>query len=684
MTLYMEMRSKAVNKKVAIIFIIVILILGSIGVVRFFTKEDQNTTLTVIEKKWIEDNKNNVIDFATLNNVPIVSNNGSGIFFDFISALEEDTGLEFNKVSYETEDKITAEYSLTKKDELAQNDLLLYQDNYILLTNDNIHYTDVDEIQNLKIGTLKDTTKKLSEYLTGSLNLTYQEYNTAEELFNAIQTNAVNAIALPKLDYLENILSSENMYIAYNITEYKINYVINLGSNDRLNKIITKYLTKWQKDDFQTSFNQSLASNYFNFKEISEKSQTDFRSKRYTFGFVTNAPYDITVGGALKGFDYGIIDNFASTAGIEIDYKQYSSIQNMLKDFEAGKIDIVLDNFSNKLNDTYKTIPIYDSKIAIITDNDTDLVVNNVSSLKDKTVLTIKNSKIAEYLKDNDIKTKEYDNTKDLINNIKAENVAAIDEYTYDYYVRSDLKNFKKLHTLDIENNYGYIAKKSKNINEFLNFYLSFINTKEIMNESYKDLLLEDNNNKNLQLILSSLAIVLLAIAGIITKIIFSKKKDINSKLSKTDKLRYVDSLTSLKNRNYLNDNIEKWDNSEAYPQSVIVIDLNNVAYINDNFGHTEGDKVIIEAASILINHQLSNSEILRTNGNEFLIFVIGHDEKTIVTYIRKLNKEFKELSHGFGAAIGYSMINDEIKTIDDAINEATLDMRSNKEEIKN
>ena len=672
------------NKKVGIIAIIVILILGSIGIVRFFTKEDQNTTLTVIEKKWIEDNKNNVIDFATLNNIPIVSNNGSGIFFDFISALENDTSLEFNKVSYETEDKITAEYSLIKKENLNKNDLLLYQDNYVLLTNDNIYYTDVNEIQNLKIGTLKDTTKKLSEYLTGSLNLTYQEYNTAEELLNAMQAKTVNAIALPKLDYLENILSSENINIAYNITEYKINYVISLGSNERLNKIITKYLNKWKQDDYQTSFNQSLASNYFNFKKVSEKNQTDFRSKRYTFGFVTNAPYDITIGGSLKGFNHDIINDFALSAGIEVDYKQYSSIQNMLKDFESGKIDFALDNFSNKLNNTYKTIPIYDSKIAIITDNAKDLIVSNVSSLKDNTVLTIKNSKIAKYLKDNGIETKEYDNTKDLINNIKAENVAAIDEYAYDYYVRSDLKNFKKLNTIDIENNYGYIAKQNKNLNEFLNFYLSFINTKETINESYKELLLENNNNKNLQLILSSIAIVLLAIAGIITKIIFSKKKDINSKLSKTDKLRYVDSLTSLKNRNYLNDNIEKWDNSEAYPQSVIVIDLNNVAYINDNFGHTEGDKIIIEAASILINHQLSNSEILRTNGNEFLIFVIGHDEKTIVTYIRKLNKEFKELSHGFGAAIGYSMINDEIKTIDDAINEATLDMRNNKDEIKN
>jgi len=141
--------------------------------------------------------------------------------------------------------------------------------------------------------------------------------------------------------------------------------------------------------------------------------------------------------------------------------------------------------------------------------------------------------------------------------------------------------------------------------------------------------------------------------------------------------------MTSLKNRNYLNDNIETWDNSEVYPQSIIVIDLNNVAYINDNFGHAEGDKVIVEGAGILIANQLPNSEIIRSNGNEFLIFMVGHDEKAVITYIRKLHKEFKNLSHGFGAAIGYSMITDEIKTIDDAVNEATLDMRSNKEEDK-
>ena len=45
--------------------------------------------------------------------------------------------------------------------------------------------------------------------------------------------------------------------------------------------------------------------------------------------------------------------------------------------------------------------------------------------------------------------------------------------------------------------------------------------------------------------------------------------------------------------------------------------------------------------------------------------------------------KEFEKLPYNFGAAIGYSMIEDEIKTIDDAINEATIDMRKDKENYK-
>jgi GGDEF domain-containing protein len=51
-------------------------------------------------------------------------------------------------------------------------------------------------------------------------------------------------------------------------------------------------------------------------------------------------------------------------------------------------------------------------------------------------------------------------------------------------------------------------------------------------------------------------------------------KKNKKIHLSKEDKIKYIDQLTSLKNRAYLNSKIESWDESETYPQSIIVIDL--------------------------------------------------------------------------------------------------------------
>lgn len=82
----------------------------------------------------------------------------------------------------------------------------------------------------------------------------------------------------------------------------------------------------------------------------------------------------------------------------------------------------------------------------------------------------------------------------------------------------------------------------------------------------------------------------------------------------------------------------------------------------------------------MLINNQLEQSDIVRTNGDEFLIYLVGYEENKVIQYIRKLYKEFKNLPYNFGATLGYSMILDDIKTIDDAINEAVLEVKTNKE----
>ena len=151
--------------------------------------------------------------------------------------------------------------------------------------------------------------------------------------------------------------------------------------------------------------------------------------------------------------------------------------------------------------------------------------------------------------------------------------------------------------------------------------------------------------------------------------------------IKKEDKMMYLDVMTNLKNRNYLNDNLSYWEDNKVYPQAVVVIDLNNISIINDTKGHEEGDRQIKSAASILIKTQRENSEIIRTDGNEFLIYLVGYEENQIVTYVNKLMKEFKSLPYEYGASMGYFMITSESTTIDDAINEALIKMRENKGE---
>ena len=672
------------KKKSLIITLCVLFVIIGFGSFYFFGVEDKETSLTLSQKKWIENNKNKVIDLAVFSGVPIINNNGNGIVFDFLDSLEKDTGLEFNKLSYTKNNDSNYEYSL-KVATPSNNNILLYEDNYAIITKKKMYFDSPSDIKKLKIGVLKGEMDKVSNFLAEGSGISYASFDNDNLLLNSFKEEEVDAVVLPKLDYLETILNN-NYHIAYNILEYKKSYVLTLGSNKRLNKILVKYFENYKKEKYEKSLNKYLADSYFTLHNVDEKEQTSFRSRRYSYGFVNNPPYETTINGDLKGIDYSIIEGFSEVANVEIDYKRYSSISNMIKDFNANKLDVVSSDLDNEKfdMDTYKTVPVYNNKIFIITKEKSDLVANNVNALIGSKVLCVKNSKISNYLKNNKVLVKEYNNTKDLFNNLNGSKIAAVDDNVYDFYVRHD-KAIYKVGTLDFDINYGFISRNisnNKTFNEFFDFYLSFYNVKQLINNGYYNIISSNNNIILLQRLLIVLILVLIIISILIGIKLFKKKKKYDVKMSKTDKLRYIDSLTSLKNRKYLNDNIAKWDDSEVYPQSIIIIDLNNVAYINDNFGHAEGDKVIAHGAGILINNQLSDSEIVRTNGNEFLIFTIGHDEKTIISYIRKLNKEFKELSHGFGAAIGYSMINDEIKTVDDAINEATIDMRNNKEEV--
>lgn len=681
------------KKKIILIISVILILLGLILCFSLINFKDENS-LTLEEDKWIEENKYNVIDISVLNDIPVLSYDGDGLVYDFLDYVTDNLSLKFNVVPQKLDTTSEYEYKMDIVDNPTNNDIVLLKDNMVLVTSGETEYSDINEISNLKLGIISSDKALLSDYFIDK-GVEFVEYNTYSELKKSLTVQqsevesqpVVQGIIISKTLFTKELIES-NYKIAYQFNDLNKYFVLTF-SNNVLNNILTKNYNTWKKENYSISYNENLLEDYFNFKSISDVQQKNLSSKSYIYGFIDYGIYNYLDGDKISGISGLILKGFNEFSGLSITYTKYNSINTLLQDFNNHEVDFMLNicDDTSYTNEIYKTSGVLNKKFAIISGISNTTVVNGLNSLKSKEVLTIKDSYIEKYLINNGIKVKSYNNLGDLTNDFKSSDITIIDLENYNFYKTSAFEDTKIDYLFDFNDKYNYVINNNSNnivFEELFNFYTSYTSINELVTVNYSDIAYE---NINITYILIIIIVVLciylvLDFSNHVKIMIKNVKKNKKIHLSKEDKIKYIDQLTSLKNRAYLNSRIESWDDSEIYPQAIIIIDLNNVAYINDNYGREEGDKVITEAANILIQHQLQNSEIIRTDGNEFLIYLVGYSEKQIISYLRKLNKELKGLSHGFGAASGYSIITDAIKTVDDAVNEATLDMKNNKEDI--
>ncbi len=669
-------------KKRIFILIGVLLAAGLIGGgIYLFSNQNNKYDYTIEQQRWLESNKNSVIDMYMPSDIPVLTMAGEGLFFDFINYFTKNTEVKINPVAYQLNENVDSEYSILLVADKTDNDIEILKDNYVIITKNNVIYNDLKQLASLKIGYLKDDGNEIASSLGTGFN--YVAYNDKPAMLNALKSGTVDAIIGLKSIYLNDILTN-NYHISYQILNMKRSYVLRInGSNKDVNGIIEKEYAKFEKNELKKDYNKNLLDNYVKTLNISEKDMTDLNSKTYTYGYLDNGIYDKTSHNTLTGTNYFLVKDFASFANIDMKYADaYDSLSALQAAVNDNKIDFYFDTSSFNIESASTTVRPVETQVVLAVNNNNKIDIKEFSYLKDKKIAVIKNSKIEKYFIDNQIKVNSYNNYHDLFKKANKDTIIAMELGNYEYYKIRDLSNFHVAYILPDKQDYGFVVnEKNKIFMNLLNFYLEYTNVNSVINIEYANSFEYEGLNIFLfiAVLILSLIIIIQCFGRIkkTIKLIFKRR---GKALTKDEKLKYIDNLTSLKNRAYLNDNIEKWDDSEIYPQIIIIVDLNNIAYINDNFGHEEGDKVITEAANILIQTQMPNTEIIRTDGNEFLIYMVEYEEKKAVSYIRKLNSEFKNLSHEFGAAIGYSIINDAIKTIDDAVNEATLDMRTNKE----
>lgn len=113
------------------------------------------------------------------------------------------------------------------------------------------------------------------------------------------------------------------------------------------------------------------------------------------------------------------------------------------------------------------------------------------------------------------------------------------------------------------------------------------------------------------------------------------------------NRLAHIDGLTGLYNRLAFSERETEIAKKKNGMCVFIEFDVNNLKKVNDNYGHTEGDKHIIGAAEVITKSFGQYGEIYRVGGDEFIGIIEGFECEAMANAaseeLMKLYKEYNE-----------------------------------------
>lgn len=666
-------------RKIALITIVSLVLACGLGFLLYSALVDEYS-LSINEKKWIDTNSSNVISISIPNDLPVFGSTGEGVFFDFSKHLINDLGLNINNNTMSYLSSFTG-YGFEVSSDYDRNALLLYKDHFVLVSKNTGIITDSFSIPSLKAGVVNNSLDIITKYYdTASEN--FVSYESYAKITEALSNGTLQYALVPMTEYKDEIISN-NINILCHVSDLNKYYYLRLGNDKTINSIFTKEFMNWKENHFEESFNKNNYNLFINMLKITEAEEDILTNKVYKYGFAENRPYEVLASGEYGGITAQYLQSFSDFSNVEFTFKKYKTSTELATSAIKGSIDLYY-NYYNIVTNYIDAGALKEINYYVIANNSIDLSLSNINGLSYQTVYVLKNSYLYDLIKNLEgINVITYEKSSELKKIVKKDSIILIDENTYNYYINklSNSYSVRYKGTIEDEHYTFRYPNESDTFYKLFSAYTKTIDPQDLLRTgitTYNDV---DTKGQ----IIGTIAIYILAIIAIASVSIFfyhknTRKIKLNTKVKKEDRLKYIDLLTSLKNRNYYNEKLAIWNKNTIYPQACIVMDINKVKELNDSYGHEEGDKQIQAVSNILIKTQIDNTEIMRTDGNEFLVYAVGYSEKQILSYIKKLVKEFKKLPHENGVAIGFSMIDDDTKLIEDAFNEASIQMRENKD----
>jgi len=163
-------------------------------------------------------------------------------------------------------------------------------------------------------------------------------------------------------------------------------------------------------------------------------------------------------------------------------------------------------------------------------------------------------------------------------------------------------------------------------------------------------------------------------LGNVISAICISKEITERKKLE--ERLQYLsnhDELTGLYNRHFFEAELKRFQRGRNFPVSIVVADMDNLKYVNDNYGHSAGDTLIRTVARVIQSTFRADDIIARSGGDEFVVLLPRTDLDDAEVIVARLRDSIT--AHGnillrlsVGLAIGRkgSFLPDVLRLADD------------------
>jgi diguanylate cyclase (GGDEF)-like protein len=146
----------------------------------------------------------------------------------------------------------------------------------------------------------------------------------------------------------------------------------------------------------------------------------------------------------------------------------------------------------------------------------------------------------------------------------------------------------------------------------------------------------------------------------------------------------FSDTLTEVYNRRSLDDMLKKYTSRAdrlKNPLSFLMIDVDRFREINSRFGHTTGDFVLLEVATILKSAVRGSDAVIRYGGDEFLVILADAPRDDVDVVIKRILRFVQDWNQG-GNLRDFQLVLSvgaaawgQARTVDEIMDEADREM---------